>query len=58
MTKLNLDLEGADGNAFALLGKFQQAAKKAGWESEDIKEVMMEASSGDYDHLLATLLAA
>lgn len=48
-------LVGHDGNAFALLGGFQTAAKKAGWTKEQIKEVIDEAMSGDYDHLLYTI---
>lgn len=54
--KLNLDLENCDGNAFALLGYFQKEARKAEWSAEEIKEVMEEAQSGDYDHLLRTLM--
>jgi len=51
-----LNLIGEDGNAFSILGKATKAAKKAGWTKEQIKEVMDEAKSGDYDHLLQTMM--
>ena len=53
--KLNLELEGLDGNAFALLGYFSKQAKKAGWSPAEIKEVQDDAMSGDYAHLLQVL---
>jgi hypothetical protein len=52
----NLELTGSDGNAFAILGKAQRVAKKAGWEREKIDAVLKEATSGDYDHLLQTMM--
>lgn len=55
-TKLNLDLAGKDGNAFALLGHFAHEAWQAGWTKEEIKAVYDEATNGDYSHLLATLM--
>lgn len=54
--KVTLQLVGLDGNAFALLGAFQRQARKEGWEQDEIKAVIDEATSGDYDHLLATLI--
>lgn len=54
--KINLELEGLDGNAFALLGAFQKQARREGWTPEEIKEVLDEAESGDYNHLLQTLI--
>jgi hypothetical protein len=53
--QLNLKLVGKDGNAFNLLGLFRQAARKAKWTPEEIDEVMKEAMSGDYYHLIGTL---
>lgn len=46
----------ADGNAFMLLGKCQRAARQAGWTPDRWTKLREEAMSGDYDHLLATLL--
>ena len=37
--KLNLDLDGADGNAFALIGMFRREARRAGWTQDEIKKV-------------------
>jgi len=51
-----MQLVGEDGNAFAVLGRAQRAAKEAGWSKEKIKSVMDEATSGDYNHLLATIM--
>ena len=54
--KLDLDLEGVDGNAFAILAFFRRAARKAGWEPDRIDEVLKEATSKDYIHLITTIL--
>jgi hypothetical protein len=50
-----MKLVGADGNAFAIMGRFQGAARRAGWSQEEISAVLKEAQSGDYDHLLVTI---
>lgn len=50
-----LKLVGIDGNAFVILGHAKQAARKAGWSSEKITEMVNKAMSGDYDHLLRTM---
>ena len=54
--KVKLDLVGLDGNAFALMGAFSKQARKEGWAQDEIKAVMDEAKSGDYDHLLCVLM--
>ena len=51
-----LTLVGLDGNAFAVLGAFRRAAKQAGWTPEQIAAVAEDAISGNYDHLLATIM--
>ena len=50
------DLTSVDGNAFSLMGHWQKAARKAGWQSKDTSIVLEECKSGDYNHLIATLL--
>jgi len=55
--KVSLDLEGLDGNAMMLLGAFGKQAKREGWEQSEIDAVRKLATSGDYDHLLQTLMA-
>jgi len=54
---VELDLVGLDGNAFALMGKFSREARKQGWTKEEVDLVLNECTSGDYDNLLATLIA-
>jgi hypothetical protein len=54
--KVKLELVGLDGNAFALMGAFQQQAHKEKWTKEEIDLVLDECCSGDYDHLLTTLM--
>jgi hypothetical protein len=49
-------LDGVDGNAFALMGHFKRLARKQGFDSGWIKEVLDEAMSSDYDHLIQTLM--
>jgi hypothetical protein len=53
---INLQLEGLDGNAWSLLGTFAGQAKKEDWTDDEIGKVLQEARSGDYDHLLQTLI--
>jgi hypothetical protein len=53
--KVQLDLTTIDGNAFVILGRFSRKAKHANWSQEDINEVLAEARSSDYDHLVATI---
>lgn len=55
MKTINLSLVGINGNAFALMGAFQDQARKEGWTAEEIEDVMTEAKSGDYDNLLCVL---
>jgi len=54
--KVQLELVGLDGNAFALMGAFQKAARRQGWTADEIKVVLDECRSGDYNHLLQTLM--
>ena len=54
--KVELELVGLDGNAFVLMGSFQQAARRQGWTPEEIEVVMTQCQSGDYDNLLCVLM--
>ena len=47
-------LVGGDGNAFAVIGRTTKALRRAGATQEYIAAFQKEATSGDYDHLLAT----
>lgn len=54
--KPKLRLVGEDGNAYAILGRAHRAARRAGMPEEEWKAILAEATSGDYDHLLQTML--
>ena len=51
-----VQLSGEDGNAFAILGTVRRALKRAGVDAEAVDEFQSEASSGDYGHLLTTMM--
>lgn len=53
---LQVKLVGEDGNAFAILGRTMKVLKKAKVSKEERDEFMAEATSGDYNHLLATVM--
>jgi hypothetical protein len=53
---VKLDLVGLDGNAFSLMGAFRSAARRQGRTQEEIKAVLDDCMSGDYDHLLCVLM--
>lgn len=62
--QVRVRLVGADGNAFAVIGRVTQALrdglKEAGMEHRaimsEVSAFQKEATSGDYDHLLATAM--
>jgi hypothetical protein len=53
---VTVKLTESNGNAFAILGACQKAAKKAGLSPKEISDFMEEAQSGDYDNLLQTCM--
>jgi len=55
--KVKLKLIGLDSNVFAVLGAFSVAARRQGCSQDEIKAVIKEATSGDYNHALATIMA-
>lgn len=55
--RVRMNLVGLDGDAFALMGEFQKNARRQGWEREEIKKVLDECTSGDYNHMLRVLMA-
>lgn len=54
--KITLELEGLDGNAFAILTAFRTQARREGWTREEINDFTQVALAGDYDHLLQTIM--
>jgi len=55
-TKPFIQLSGEDGNAFFIMGRAMKALRKAGYTEEEIKQYETEATSGDYDNLLAVTM--
>lgn len=53
---ITVQLTGEDGNAFAILGAVRRAMKRAGVPADKVREFSDEATSGDYDDLLATAM--
>ena len=51
---VEMDIDGPDGNAFAIMGRVQAALKKAGATKEELNQYSMDSMSGDYENLLAT----
>jgi hypothetical protein len=49
---VTVQLSGQDGNAFAIMGRVQEALRKAGASVEERNAYYTEATEGDYDHLL------
>ena len=45
-----------DGNAFMILGRVRKAMRRAGVPNEEIEAFSKEASSGDYNHLVQTVM--
>ena len=53
---ITVQLVGKDGNAFNILGICRRAMKRARLPESEIEAFTQEATSGNYDHLLATCL--
>jgi hypothetical protein len=50
--KVQCQLVGQDGNAFAIMGRVQRAMRKAGYSHQATTEYGEASMSGDYNHLL------
>ena len=57
IAKVILDLAKVDGNAFAIMGAWKQAAKRQGWSATDITAVLEQCIQSDYDNLLRIIIA-
>lgn len=53
---VTVKLTGQDGNAFSILGKVMRALHHHNVPSEELRRFQNEATSGDYNHLLATCM--
>jgi hypothetical protein len=53
---INISLVGEDGNAFAILGRTSRALRRHNVPKEKVDLFMKQAMSGDYNHLLCTVM--
>jgi hypothetical protein len=53
---IHVKLIGEDGNAFSILGRVRRAMRNAGLSKEEIDTFYSEATDGDYDNLLCTVM--
>lgn len=53
---VEVELEGRDGNAALILGRVRKALQRAGAPEGEVKAFTAEATSGNYDHLLQTVM--
>jgi hypothetical protein len=54
--EVKVKLVGKDGNAFSILGRVMKAMRRARLPREEVNAFTAEATSGDYDHLLRTVM--
>ena len=54
-TRIHVKLVGEDGNAFAILARVRSALRRGG-RSDLVEPFTKEATSGNYTHLLATVM--
>lgn len=55
--EVKVRLVGEDGNAYSILGRCEREARRAGLDAQTRKAFHDEATSGDYNHLLSTVMA-
>jgi len=53
---VRVKLIGEDGNAFAILGAVSKALRQANVPKSEIDAFFSEATAGDYNHLLRTVM--
>ena len=56
ITNVKVRLVGEDGNAFTILGRCGAAMRKAGYPQAFIDTFVIEATAGNYDDLLSTVM--
>lgn len=54
--KINVPMVGKDGNAFAILGRVKRIMRRAGLPDSEWEAFHAEATSGDYDNVLMTVM--
>lgn len=54
--EINVPMVGEDGNAFAILGRVKRIMRRADLPDSEWEAFHAEATSGNYDNLLATVM--
>lgn len=54
--QVEVKMVGEDGNAYSILGRVARAMRREGISEDEINVFRAEAKSGDYNHLLATVM--
>jgi hypothetical protein len=54
--EVNVKLIGEDGNAFSILGSVKRAMQRERVSKEECDKFMEDATVGDYNHLLQTVM--
>lgn len=55
-TDIEVQLTGQDGNAFFMIGLTRAALREAGVSNAKIAQFTEEATSGDYDNVIQTIM--
>ncbi len=55
--EITVELSEMDGNALSIIGRTTKAMRRGGVDKGAIDAFRTEAMSGDYDHLLQTVMA-
>lgn len=53
---ITVQLSGMSGNAAGIIGRTQRALERAGVTEAEIDQFTNEATSGDYDHVIQTVM--
>lgn len=53
--EIEVQLTGEDGNAFSIVSRTARALRRGGVSKEQVDQFREEATSGSYEHLLATV---
>jgi hypothetical protein len=54
--EIEVQLSGEDGNAFFIIARVRKAMRKADLPGSEIETFTAEATAGNYDHLLQTVM--
>jgi hypothetical protein len=53
---VEVQLSGEDGNAFFMIGRTIKELRRAGATTQQVNEFQTDAMSGDYDHVIQTIM--